>query len=771
MKLNEFKPTVKKPSEMWADRIRRIRSELISASFGVHNEETFLFKFLDCLHLLVQPGPREPLVFTLWKEEVCIFSSFRDLYYADPKWGLSENQLLLPAKEKLIKIFSELPFKLGVHRVQTNELAALSEIDSSSKIKEIQTKVLPICDDQTLERLYFLLRGKQKDLGPPLESISRYVDLLRDSLSRLKSLYPEKSFREDHCSVNTTEILRMLESLRHSLDDIFLELEGELNISVRSDMPLGNLFCVVRTVQSNRLRMNAFPYTANLLLSSSQRDRFREWCPNYCKGDLCQRTGSSIDKCLLSLEHPLSNNSRSAADVTFCTGIIDFGREPNDRIWDCVDLENSLERQRVAIETAIYPKEAGLYYVPVHVNGLPWLVLFTFTPIPKTEALEQERWEHNFLVYQTVTHKAVAFLRWRAEEAYLEELVSAAFGKSISWHLPQAQVLKQINDLWCAATKVFPFPRFRLEVFQTEGTSKVRYELPRIPGKSERWQIEIDQSESPFGNPQVQWAIIDPSILLQKLVGKMSAQILRWGDISRQESDRLIANVKHNIMTPIGDLIDAAKRLPESDNRNEVLLITHQLKELAEYSTAIVNPKRRQLLLASMLTASPDEFQKFVCKNIDEILRGLESKYTAKGLHDYLNTLSDLGKLSSNLIISLKSEKIKYHPVQVWTILRETIDNAIQRMTNSSMQLLLEIGCDSINDGIWLEISNSTAIAYDELVDAVEAANSGSSHLIGVSNIRMSCEAMEFPSPIWDVIPVTSVESTFTARVPLGHSQ
>ncbi len=368
------------------DRIRKIRSELISSCFGLHDKETFLFSFLDYLHLLFQPTPESPLAFSLWRGDQCVYSSFRDLYYTTDPYTLHQKQLSPPSRG--IRILEERDFWLAVHKVDTMALGELEKKRATSSLdlsgKQLQEKILPIADRQYLDQAFLLLRSKEKNFGTRLDDIPRYKELLVSSLEKpSRSTYPISCAAEGIKDLNyQLKMAPLLESFRDVLDEVFVEMNTGL---FENHHPkLGNIFCVVRTIQSNEMRLDSFPYTAGLLLSSRQREMFKRWCYSGCEKTKCQLGLAPDANCLDYFEAPLGLRSRSAADVTFCSGIIDFGRQPNDGVWDRVDETDDVEQCRVKVERCVYPQEPlqpnssqnqhpapSLYYVPVHVNGIP----------------------------------------------------------------------------------------------------------------------------------------------------------------------------------------------------------------------------------------------------------------------------------------------------------------------------------------------------------------------------------------------------------------
>ena len=274
--MQEVSATIDNLSTAEIDRIRIIRSELINSCFGLHDEETFLYAFLDYMHLLFQPTPSQgPLAFTLWRGERCVYSSFRDLYYT-ATYNLHQSMLQPPRYG--VRIFPTHEFWLSIHRVKTDKLRELEEerAGTTPTPSILQESILSTQNvDNLLRNAFLLLRGEHSNLGTRPSNIPDFETLLLESL-RISDRpeYPTNDFLHGLEDLDYRQaMLPFLDSFRSVLDDVFLELKPPA--SPEHEPELGNIFCIVRTVQSGELRLGSFPYTAGLLLSNEQREELR----------------------------------------------------------------------------------------------------------------------------------------------------------------------------------------------------------------------------------------------------------------------------------------------------------------------------------------------------------------------------------------------------------------------------------------------------------------------------------------------------------------
>ncbi len=754
-------------SQTGQDRIRRIRSEMISSCFGLHDEETFLFSFLDYIHLHLQPTQEFPLAFSIWRDSQCVFSSFRDLYYTNSPYALHQRELTRPSRG--IRIFEDKDYWLCVHNVSTQALRDLEAERADNRViledMELQNRILPIANENYLNQTFLLLRSIDDDFGTRLDKTPRYKELLLSSLSMSsRTDYPISINVDKIPNLNyQAQIVPLLSTFRDVLDEVF----HEMNVSLfdEHDPRLGNIFCVVRTVQSNIKRLNSFPYTASLLLSSRQRKVFAEWYKGGCDKTQCQ-FGVEPRDCLGYFEVPLGEHSRSAADVTFCSGIIDFGRQAGDGVWDRVDPREKSEQCRKSVERCVYPREPNLdmdsrgkhtepslYYIPVHVNGIPWIVLFTFTPSPLTQEKEQARWEHNFTFYRKATQKALAYLRWRAEEAYLTELVSAAFGQGVSWQSPPSEIQNRVNEFWEIAARVFPFPKFTLHSAESGFVERDNCcaPLPSIPGRVEHWVVEVDKEVTYYGPRQVEWGKVGPENLLRKLSGMMASQISTWERLSGTESTRTAAYSTHLLKTPIGELSDRVNLLPEGNDKKALSLIADVLHTYATFAMATIDKRRWSTLQKGMKSlgtaAYADYVKNDICSNLSrlankKVFGDSDTEVIARRLlsrHDLVEIDQGWASLAG---------VVEYHPLQTSVVLLEGMANALYGLVGTdgycTIRLLLQGACT-----VTVEIVNATAREPEEVDLDVKRANGGSADLLGITNIRQACEALGFAAPEW----------------------
>ena len=177
----------------------------------------------------------------------------------------------------------------------------------------------------------------------------------------------------------------------------------------REDLPFDNMFCVLRSANTSR---NAhFSYTAQLLLSGSQAEA------------ISAAFGEAVPSLM---EWPLGATARSIADSVFSSGVVDFSDEQTGQGRDIPSTDKqSDDWKRQQAEKRVYgaiAKDRHVFYVPIHVSGIPWLALFTISP----RSAKIATWAHTYALYRSLVSDAIENIRALAKSTYLR-LVKEAF--------------------------------------------------------------------------------------------------------------------------------------------------------------------------------------------------------------------------------------------------------------------------------------------------------------------------------------------------------
>jgi hypothetical protein len=248
------------------------------------------------------------------------------------------------------------------------------------------------------------------------------------------------------------EINQMLEPMRRVITEAYADYRDSPLVSYLQgpkELPILNLFCVVRSsidVLRNGLRARLFDYTARVMLSDLQKDQIAK----HFRDD---------DGLSEHLEYPLGMRARSFADYVFASGVVDFssevpgqGRDKDSSRKDSPDWHRKMAERKVY--GAITPG-AKIFYIPIHIAGVPWLALFTLTPAPKNpKKVDPLSWAHNSLLYQILIPRIAERLRAGARLAYLQ-LIGRRFADALR-ESDHSTLIDRVNKAWKQVLRVYP---------------------------------------------------------------------------------------------------------------------------------------------------------------------------------------------------------------------------------------------------------------------------------------------------------------------------
>ena len=238
-----------------------------------------------------------------------------------------------------------------------------------------------------------------------------------------------------------------------------------------------NLFAVIRWPSRPRIitppdgrwdvprSVSEYNYTAALCLSSRQENFF----------DRGKRQA-------LQLQAPLPPSARSIADTPLTRGCVDFSL-PNERKqpeWSrqyYIGHESLVGIHRESGENALYETvfkqkhaDENIFYVPLHIGGIPWIALFTFNQGDRSP----ESMMRNYQIYRDLIPVLSESLSAATQAAFAEslsEIATITFEK----HFGAPTFLESTNTIWNIISHLFPYPRPRLTA---EGDQGEEIKLP-----------------------------------------------------------------------------------------------------------------------------------------------------------------------------------------------------------------------------------------------------------------------------------------------------
>lgn len=335
------------------------------------------------------------------------------------------------------------------------------------------------------------------------------------------------------------ELGKYVKLMRTIVTQTWAEFSANHMLSVDKEEPL-NLFCVIRRATNSTRRYGTFDYTAQLVLADDQCERINTKFPD------------ASTNLLSNVEIPLSPTSRSIADSVFSSGTAEFiseklGTGGRDRGSDDKD------RQRREAENRVFdPEKFGrhIFYVPVHVGGVPWAALFTLSRDDREEEISPKVWEHNYHFYRNIAPQVCERLRLKAKNVYRSEL-ARKFAKHFQFQpydLAEDNIVEQVLKDWEKLTTYFPYGIVRTKKVDADTDRSVKLPSGKIvelfaeenPNKCFKDPLKLDL----FGN-------LDLALLAKELAPAVQRRVnalrLRRFAVRTAAVAVMSRNMSHNI--------------------------------------------------------------------------------------------------------------------------------------------------------------------------------------------------------------------------------
>lgn len=356
-------------------------------------------------------------------------------------------------------------------------------------------------------------------------------------------------------------------------------------------------FCVANAIPSSELRAECFPYTARLMFTSCQQEAFNEYLTEKTSRQLIDQVVTPLmsephseikealrtilplvdardgEGLLRELTPPLQTESSATADTPFTSGSVAFGSSPGRSI-DRARGESDL-RRRIA-ESILYsvcrPQDGGqhIFHVPLHVNGVAWLNLFSFTEAAPFG--NPESWRHNYLLYRDIITELGAQIRQVAELGYIdviEELITRAWSSPIA---ASSTIIDSLNRQCYRLALAAPFPWIR---FSNQASPSFERRLPHRRVK----ELYFSVVENPFFLQTVRFQELKPD----HLVGRITKSAVRANDTLALEENRHVAYTAHMLKVPLRALHTAVSTVPNVHHRMRLCEVVEWMISLEDW--------------------------------------------------------------------------------------------------------------------------------------------------------------------------------------------
>lgn len=307
-----------------------------------------------------------------------------------------------------------------------------------------------------------VLRALNVNLARKLELVLDYIK--RPGYSRIVFLSSSevRAARDDRLSgLWLTSHDEFTHFIMPMLDEVFSSIKGSPLLDSPNFNRYPNLFFVFRYALPTR-RAATFDYNARIILSDWQRRSISKWLDgmhenNEFRGydhhpDMSLTAkkeifggffNSNAEHVLTALGNPLGMNYRSISDTVFRSGLTDYSYEPTfsggrsglvqDPKGPDLNTDNEEpDRRRKNAENLILGQHGlNLFYVPIHVGGVPWAAMFTMND--DAGHVDARTWGFHYHLYRDLvpiicTHFRIAAKNWyfKALTRILKEELSIA---------------------------------------------------------------------------------------------------------------------------------------------------------------------------------------------------------------------------------------------------------------------------------------------------------------------------------------------------------
>lgn len=509
-----------------------IADAMITAVNRYPQTDVRLLPVLDTLALLIQ----RPLCFSFFRKNKSGKYQCLRTTLCDPDLASQFGQIL----QRLEKTGANL-----IAVPQTDVFLSVHEIKPRQENGLLNAQFPELADTEPFKALFQVLAEEESGLG---KDVLHHIAQSLKNPKQTSSVRPSESGNGSYWA-DRRRLLRRVST--HSLIELVKPVvNGALALVSDSPLikslpgkklPFDNLFSVFRSATNDTARRLCFSYTAQVLLSENQ------------KRAIAATIGETVPSLI---ELPLGPAARAIADSVFHSGTVDFSDEQAGEGRDIPSKdEKSPDWKRQQAEAQVYAaitKNPHVFYVPIHVSGVPWCALFTISP--RTE--ETGTWAHNYAIYRSLITGVAENIRALAKSTFLG-LVKESFLEEYRKQ-DQSTFVRRTNDRWEELLLVFPFPAVRL-VSVSEQCSEESIILP------DGSRAEVETSSNRWFPSQVEY---EDDVLDRASIGETLADALAEVEKEVRAARAEWKAQEHTIFNrdPLSYLRDAEERLRDAEH-------------------------------------------------------------------------------------------------------------------------------------------------------------------------------------------------------------
>ncbi|MDQ6976026.1 MAG: hypothetical protein Q9M22_05615 [Mariprofundaceae bacterium] len=739
-----------------------IRDGIVSASYQMPKAEVFIYIFIDYLYLFFQ----RPLVFAFWQKKASddtprfIYSTLKDptyasyIYYSQGKEDPEEAYPLYNT-DYLISAY--------VFDAET--------VEESRKNKDKGQKHPLFADPKTMRDIRHIL------CYHPDMFNEHVFQLLSDSLAHHSSenrvLHKKQTVVPIPMDYKT-EVRPLLEGMRDVFDGAISDASNSphLHQDDRGEDKILNVMFFVKTLIKEKLRCGFYNYTTARVLTNKQISQFGTWmdkgCPEAQLRHDCpiMKTGCTTkerrDTCISLLQTPFCDGTRAVIDLVFSSGTVDFGLNPfGGRLEDYTTSREDEgfddEQSQKKILDCMYAKNKGAFYIPIHVNGVPWLVLHSI--IGKTDTFKI--WRFNYNLCRDVSLRISIIIREESKKLYLK-LLAAELAKGMKiwfYHSAQKQkIIAEINIGWQKLAQVYPYPLTKLSRKERENSDSIRIQ------KGEYLWLSIDPN--PFHQTHIDWHLCEKEEIIRRCKNAVD-KVLN----SKQHWDlHASARTTHLIRTPLNTSKTMVERLDISTHeKSKITNKLDQCLQLHYFSTCMLDSKKHaEYLKNNRSTVNSETFF--------DLLRS-EGENRIKELVEYsMDSSAPITRAATDGTIEFihhplkEQQRVQYYNDQLAALWDELLSNIDQHGSRykSNIRVFTEVKVSKMQKRIliYLNVCNETKHNHEPLQKIINDLNE-ELRSSGTSMISLSCETLWQEPAYWAID--TNSDTSFHISIPVGE--
>jgi hypothetical protein len=735
-----------------------IRDAILGMIRRYPQEGVFLLPTLDMLALYFQ----EPVMFTFWKRGREGFEPFLSNVEDPNLLGAEPAQFSPPSPSTAPKTLAERPIQdkgtiwLAIPAQKVQSLIALTVQPRNDSIRDASAyaeSLTALFDDQHFWTEFRSHLGQGVHSSPRRWSVemARHIEARGEALSDAARKIPSASKVIDpHLPGENDQVFDGFDATTEFLSQVAEAIDGFLQARI-SFQPIhhpgpsngrtfANLhFCISHALASNTLRARAFSYSARLFFTPCQEAAF---AAHLNDPQATSHVGKIIDqlpppnkhlpgnrrkellgliqdrnaaRLLRFLKPPLQAESRATADLPFTSGCVAFGYSPGDS-FDRARSED--DYSRLVTEKLLYglcrPEDQGQYifHIPIHVNGVAWMNIFTFTD--KNPAKDTPSWRHNYLLYRDIITDLGAAIRQRTEDGYLNVLKELVWR---TWSTPlsnENSVLDALNlQLYrLALTVPLPWVIFSIGESTTDPGG-----IPHSKFKRVRFEVR----ENPFFLNTLSYRLLTRS--------KVEAYIQEFAQSAYNstilEENRFVAYTAHQIKIPLREMRAAVRSIPHEAHRSDFLRSVDWMIALEDWLSSRFDRTKLPPFSSKTISEFVVELKTF----IPVLAKQFAGVYpTAPPPVDILN--------ESNARDN--KEKWSFCETQWKAVLQTMWDNAIRYgVPGKSVQIAVAGKKQCGHDCIVLRVRNEVDMSENELASHIAAAQRGDMNRLGLATLGL----------------------------------